>query len=386
MRAFGPVPYSVAYRDDMTAIAAELDAAAAASTSSPALASYLRAASASFRSNDWAAAEPAWAGVTATTSPWFVRVGADDASWDPCGHKAGFHLVVARFTPDQWAARLAPLAPELEAAVAALAGAPYAAREVTLHVPEPAELVSAAGYDHRPDGAALLERHGTRSIAFTNLDRDTDARQILRVPVESVLDAAAMRAAGDGPDAGLLVTTLLEIARQLGPPPDPDHLGDPLAAVVHDAQTEAIALHLIDVLHARGVVGDELAAQSSVEAVARLLARARELFDAAGARESAPHGPAIAIGALVEAGALVWNEHGESANHSPGAFAVHVERLGAASAELIHTVAGIAARGDRVAATALAARYADEKVVPFGVLAYRARTTEPPSYVYAVIP
>ena len=82
----------------MATIADELRKAADA-VNDPAeapLKEYLTAASASFRTNDWVPADEAWSRMTVTNSRWYVRIAPDEVYWDPCGHKAGFHLAFAR--------------------------------------------------------------------------------------------------------------------------------------------------------------------------------------------------------------------------------------------------------------------------------------------------
>ena len=89
------LPDSVAYKDEMTAVAGEL-AAAATAMKDPGevpLVTYLRAAAGSFRDNNWLPADEAWAKMSVDTSKWYVRVGPDETYWDAV-------LAQGRLSPD----------------------------------------------------------------------------------------------------------------------------------------------------------------------------------------------------------------------------------------------------------------------------------------------
>ncbi len=133
-------PYSEAYKAQMTAISAELKAAAddVKDTKEAPLKAYLLAASKSFTTNDWLPADEAWSKMNATNSKWFLRVGADEVYWEPCSHKAGFHLGFAKINPESltWQEKLNPVQAEMETTLAAHIGAPYVARKVTFHLPD----------------------------------------------------------------------------------------------------------------------------------------------------------------------------------------------------------------------------------------------------------
>ena len=100
-----PVPLTVAYREPMAAIARELDAAAAGilDPNEAPLKAYLTAAAQSFTTNDWVPSDEAWSRMTAQSSKWYVRVAPDETYWEPCSHKAGFHLTFARINRDSLA-------------------------------------------------------------------------------------------------------------------------------------------------------------------------------------------------------------------------------------------------------------------------------------------
>src|SRR5262249_102337 len=92
------VAYTEAYKTQMEAIAAELDAAAAAvkAATEKALVEYVKAGAASFRSNNWVPSDEAWAKMSVDNSKWYVRVAPDEVYWEPCAQKAGVHVTFAR--------------------------------------------------------------------------------------------------------------------------------------------------------------------------------------------------------------------------------------------------------------------------------------------------
>ncbi len=155
---FIAVPYPEAWPDDMAATAQALNAAAdALGATEPALVAYLRAASASFRSNDWEPANRAWKAMNANNSRWYLRVGPDEVYSDPCAWKAAFALQLARINPDsvQWQTRLEPLKSGMEQEIAELAGAPYKARDVNFALPDFIDMVINAGDQRNASGATV---------------------------------------------------------------------------------------------------------------------------------------------------------------------------------------------------------------------------------------
>ena len=90
--------------------------------------------------------------MTVDNSKWYVRVAPDEVYSEPCAHKAIFHLTFARINQGskEWQGKLVPVQQEMEAAVAAHAGAPYKARKVTFHLPDFIDIVINAGDDREP--------------------------------------------------------------------------------------------------------------------------------------------------------------------------------------------------------------------------------------------
>ncbi len=155
------VPFSEAYKAPMMAIAHELQDAAddVADPGEAPLKDYLSAAARSFVTNDWNPADEAWSKMTVKNSKWYVRVAPDEVYWEPCNHKAGFHLTFARINRESlaWQAKLDPYEQEMEQNVAKRIGGVYKARKVTFHLPDFIDIVINAGNDREPLGGTLGE-------------------------------------------------------------------------------------------------------------------------------------------------------------------------------------------------------------------------------------
>ncbi|HUJ56954.1 MAG TPA: hypothetical protein VLX92_00520 [Kofleriaceae bacterium] len=405
------VPYAVAYKDDMEGIASELEAAAAA-MKDPAeapLVTYLHAAAASFRSNDWTPADEAWAKMTVDNSKWYVRVGPDEVYWDPCAHKAGFHLTFARINQGSraWQGKLVPVQQDMEAAIAARAGAPYKARKVTFHLPDFIDIVLNAGNDREPLGATIGEslpnwgpvadQGRGRTVAMVNLFRDPDSLAARHAQAASVLDAASMKLYADTTEPGLLATILHEATHNLGPAheykvggkTDTEVFGGPIASVLEELKAQTGALFLLELLRAKGIISDELARQSYVDSIVWAFGHiSLGMYTGSHERKTYGNVAAIQIGFLIDHGALTWDPAAAAANGSDhGAFAIHADKLVAACDDMMKTVAGIKARGDTAAAAALFAKYVDsDAVVPHRPIAERFLRFPKASFVYAVVP
>jgi hypothetical protein len=205
--ALKAVPYTVEYKAQMTAIAKELDAAAASikDPSEQPLVTYVRAAATSFTTNDWQPADEAWAKMTVDNSKWYVRVAPDEVYWEPCSSKAGMHLTFARINQGSktWQSRLVPVQQEMETAIAEKAGKPYAARTVTFHLPDFIDIVINAGDDRSPLGATIgqsLPNWGPvanegrgRTVAMVNYYQDPDSVAARRGQAESILGRSSMK-------------------------------------------------------------------------------------------------------------------------------------------------------------------------------------------------
>ncbi len=402
------VPYAEAYADEMGAIADELDAAAGTldAGAEPALIAYLRAAAQSFRDNDWTPADEAWAAMNAENSKWYVRVGPDEVFWDPCERKGGFHLTFARINQGslEWQRKLTPLQDRMEESIAARAGKPYRAHPVSFHLPDFIDIVINAGDDRDPLTATVgqsLPNWGPvanegrgRTVAMTNLYTDRDSLETRRAVAEGLLDAETMRAYVDATQPGLLATILHEATHNLGPSHeyevdgkvDTKIFGGPQAGMLEELKAQTGALYLVELLRAEGVIDDQLAAQSYVDATVWALGHiARGLYSADGDRNTYSQVGAIQLGYLLDEGALTWSDDAVAANGTDrGAFTIHADKLVPAIDRMMAAFAGIKARGDKAAADALDAVYVDGKKLPLDVIAARFQRFPRASFVYAI--
>lgn len=403
------VPYSDAYRKHVTAIGKLLVAAARDITdpAERALVDYLTTAAASFGSNDWRPADEAWAKMNVDNSKWYVRVAPDETYWEPCAHKAGFHLTLARINQGSkaWQQKLLPVRQQLENVIAALAGPDYKPRTVTFHLPDFIDIVVNAGDDRSPFGATIgqsLPNWGPvanegrgRTVAMVNIHTDPDSRAARRAQAESLLDAASAKLVPDATEPGLLSTILHEATHNLGPAheyavrgkKDDAVFGGPIASMLEELKAQTGALFLLDFLRNKQLISDELATASFVDSIVWAFGHiSRGMYTADGNRKAYSQLAAIQIGVLLDAGALRWDGAALAANGSDrGAFAIRPDALAPVARQLMRQVVRIKARGDRAAAETLIARYVDaEAVVPHRVIAERLLRWPKSSFVYSV--
>lgn len=403
------VPMATAYAAQMGAIATELRAAAEAIRVDPAeqpLVAYLEAAAVGFETNDWVAADEAWARMTVDNSSWYVRVGPDEVYWEPCASKAGLHLTFARINQGSraWQQKLVPVQQEMEAQIARAAGRPYLARKVTFHLPDFIDLVVNAGDDRDALGATIgqsLPNWGPvanegrgRTVAMVNLYGDPDSLEARRGQAESVLDAASLAAYAGTTEPGLLSTILHEATHNLGPAHeykvggkvDDAVFGGPLASVMEELKAQTGALFLLELLRTKGLITDELAMQSYADAIVWALGHVSQgMYTGTGSRKTYGNVAAIQIGYLLDAGALRWDPAAMAANGKDrGALAIDFQRLVPAVGRMMKDVASIKAQGARARAEALARLYVDGKVVPHATIQERFQRFPKASFVYAL--
>jgi hypothetical protein len=402
------VPYTEAYKEQMTAISTALTAAANSvkDPTETALVAYLRAAAASFLSNDWTGADEAWAKMSVDNSKWYVRVAPDETYWEPCAQKAGLHVSFARINQSskQWQSKLVPVQQEMEKQVAARAGAPYTERKVTFHLPDFIDIIINAGDDRDPLGATIgqsLPNWGPvanegrgRTVAMTNLYTDPDSMAARRAQAESVLDAAAIKLYAGTTEPGLLSTILHEAMHNLGPAHEykvggkkgPEVFGGPIAQVMEELKAQTGALFLFEFLRSKSVISEALAAQGRVDSIVWAFGHISQgMYTGSGERKTYSNLAAIQIGFLLDKGALTWDPNAMAANgKDKGAFTLNADKLIPAIEDMMKTVAGIKARGDRKAAEALIAKYVDGTVVPHAIIKERFLRFPKPSFVYAV--
>ncbi len=402
------VPITLAYETQMTAISKELSVAATSvkDRDEQPLVTYLRAAAASFLSNDWEPADEAWAKMTVDNSKWYVRVGPDEVYWEPCSSKAGMHLTFARINQGSktWQGKLVPVQQEMEAAIAERAGKPYAARKVTFHLPDFIDIILNAGDDRVPLGAtigqslpnwgAVANQGRGRTVAMVNYYQDPDSVAARRGQAESLLDAGFMKNYTGTLEPGLLSTILHEATHNLGPAHEymvrgktaREMFGGPIATMMEELKAQTGALYLLEFLRTRRIISDELAAQSYADAIVWALGHTSQgMYTGTGERKTYGNVAAIQIGFLLDQGALTWDAKATAANGTDkGALVLHPAKLVPAINGMMKVVAGIKARGDRKAAEALIKRYVDGKVVPHKTVEERFQRYPKASFVYTV--
>jgi len=398
-----------AYGDEMSAIAAELRAAADAVegvASEEALRTYLRAAAAGFESNEWVPADEAWSRMNAENSAWYVRVAPDEVYWEPCAQKAGFHMTLARINRDSlaWQEKLVPVQQAMEDALAALIGAPYVARQVSFHLPDFIDIVTNHGDDRDPAGGTIgqsLPNWGPvanegrgRTVAMTNLGTDPDSLRILRNRATALLDATAAGSYTDDPMPNLLATILHEAAHNLGPAheyevdgrKDDEAFGGPLASVMEELKAQTAALWYVAFLLDQGIITPEFARQSYVGSLAWGFGHiSRGMWTDDHEPKAYSQLAAIQVGMLIEAGTLRWDPAAAAANGTDtGAFVIDFDALPAAVEAMMRRVGQIKATGDRAAAEELVAKYVDGDIVPHAAIRERVLRDPKATFVYAV--
>jgi hypothetical protein len=409
--ALGAVPYSAAFKDDMTAVSRELTAAAEAlkGTDEAPLAAYLAAAARAFLDNDWSAADEAWTRVSAESSKWYLRVAPDETYFEPCSVKAGFHVTFGRQdkASQGWQKKLEPVKNDMERALAALAGPPYVAREVAFHLPDFIEVIVNAGDSRDARGAVLgqsLPNWGPvanegrgRTVAMANFYTDPESKRVLREQAASVLCADALGRYADDADDVVLGTVLHEAAHNLGPSSeykvnaktDEQVFGGPVASMLEELKAQTSALYLTAWLADKGLVSRDLAERAHLRELTWALSHlSRGTLDGAGKLK--PYGAlaAVQVGSLLQEGALVWKPNTLAGNRKDkGCLEVDFAKLPAATAKLEAQVLAIKARGDAAGASRLVRAFVNDPRAlgpADSAVAERYLSFPRPSYLYAV--
>lgn len=392
----------------MAQVASELRAAAAAldGTNEKALRTYLEAAAKSFEDGNWDHADEAWSKMNAQSSKWFLRIGADEVYWEPCSHKAGFHVTFARINEGslKWQEKLTPLQQEMENALGAHIGAPYKAAKVTFHLPDFIDIIWNAGDDRNAIGATVgqsLPNWGKvanegrgRTVAMSNLYTDPDSLRVRRLGAESLLTKDGMASYVDDPAAGMLKTILHEATHNLGPAHEYAHkgktdvqwFGGGMASMLEELKAETGALYFTDWLRKKGVLDATTAKQAYIDGIVWAFGHvSRGMYTEGGQRKAYSQLSAIQIGFLLDEGAMVFDPNAMAANGTDkGAFTVVLEKMPAASEKMMKVVGAIKASGDKAAAEALAKKYVDGDVVPQKLITERLLRHPKASFVYTV--
>lgn len=402
------VPYSKAYAKWMGKVADELTAAADAikgSDEAP-LEAYLRAAAQSFKDNNWEPADEAWSKMTALNSQWYLRVAPDEVYWEPCSHKAGFHLTFAKINKAslKWQKKLTPLQQDMEDSIAKLIGRAYKPRKVTFHLPDFIDIVVNAGDDRDPFGATIgqsLPNWGKvvaqgrgRTVAMSNLYTDADSLAMRRAQDSSLLDANTIKELADAPTPSLLSTILHEATHNLGPAHEYKYrgktasqaFGGGMASMLEELKAQTGALYFIDYIQKKGIISPELAKQTYLDSITWCFGHiSRGMYTPDGHRKAYSQLSAIQIGFLMDEGAIHWDDKAKAADgKDTGAFVVDFDKLPAATTKLMKLVGTIKAKNDKKGAEALAKKYVDGKVVPQAVIAKRFLRFPKTSFVYSI--
>lgn len=402
------VPYSKAYAKWMGKVSDELTAAADAirgSDEAP-LEAYLRAAAKSFKDNNWEPADEAWSKMTVNNSAWYLRVAPDEVYWEPCSHKAGFHLTFAKINKAslKWQKKLTPLQQDMEDSIAKLIGPVYKPRKVTFHLPDFIDIVINAGDDRDPFGATIgqsLPNWGKvvaqgrgRTVAMSNLYNDPDSLAMRRAEDSSLLDASTMNALADNATPSLLSTILHEATHNLGPAHEYKYrgktasqaFGGGMASMLEELKAQSGALYFIDYIQKKGIISPELAKQTYLDSITWCFGHiSRGMYTPDGHRKAYSQLAAIQIGYLMDQGAIHWDDKAKAANgKDTGAFVVDFDKLPAATTKLMKLVATIKAKNDKKGAEALAKKYVDGQVVPQKAIAKRFLRFPKTSFVYSI--
>ncbi len=381
---YAAVPYHVAYKTDVEAIAVELEAGAAAiaSAGEQPFAAYLRAAARGFRTNDWETADQAWVDMGSKGSRWYLRVGPDEVYHDPCALKAGFHVSFARINPSSvtWRDKLEPVKGELEAALARLAGPPYKARDVKFKLPDFIDVVINAGYARSAHGATIgqslpnwgkVADAGGRTVAMTNLYTDADSSAALLEQTSSMFCPATQARVSADPAASVMSTVLHEAAHNLGPAhdykvkgkTDDQIFGGPLASTLEELKAQTAALYFSEWLAGRGVITRAEAEAAHVRDVAWGFGHvSRGMYTPDGTPKNYSQLASIQLGSLLAAKVLIWRADQTAANGTDrGCFDVDLAAWTPAIEKLAARVMRVKGAGDKKDALAMVAAFVDAK-------------------------
>lgn len=378
-----PVPYHVAYKEDMEAVSREL-AAAARAIQSPAeapLKAYLEADAKAFLDGDWAPADEAWAKMSVHNSRWYLRVAPDETYADPCSRKAGFQVSFARINQDSlaWQQKLEPRKTEMEAELAKLAGAPYKARSVTFHLPDFIDVVLNAGDARSPLGATVgeslpnwgkvVDEGRGRTVAMTNFYVDPDNRAVLREKAESLLCKGSFDPAASNIELQTMSTVLHEAAHNLGPAHEykvkgktpSEVFGGPIASMLEELKAQQSSLFLAEWLAHKGAIEPKTAALAHVADIVWCFGHISEgMYGADGSAKPYSQLAAIQVGAFIDAGAMAFHPKEKATNGTDeGCLEIKTKKLPAAITALEKTVLGVYARGDKPGAQKLREKYVD---------------------------
>jgi hypothetical protein len=407
---FRAVPYHEAYRQEMGAIARELELAARGlGEDEAALKNYLTAAAASFRSNDWEPANAAWVAMNAENSKWYLRIAPDEVYFEPCAWKAGFALQLARINPDslEWQKKLDPIKRDMENRLAEMAGRPYKARDVQFKIPDFIDVVLNAGDARSAQGAIIgqslpnwgkVAEKGGRTTAMTNLYTDVDSQKSQAELASSMLCKNTNALATTTPRETLVSTVLHEAAHNLGPSheyavngrQDDAIFGGPLASTLEELKAQTSAMYLTNWLSTKDLFTPEEVRAIQVRNVTWAFGHiSRGMYTADGTPRNYSQLAAMQLGALMKAGAVSWHADQPAANDTDqGCLEINFDAMPGAVETFETTVLQIKSKGDRKGAEQLKAEFVDAKDDEFAkvkdVIAERWLRAPRATFVYSI--
>jgi hypothetical protein len=403
------VGYQEAFGEPMKKVAAALRKAAAAlpADKEKPLIEYLEAAAKGFETNEWKPVDEAWSKMSATNSKYYLRIGPDETYWEPCSHKAGFHMSFATINLEslELQKKLTEHQQFMEDELAKLIGAPYKANKVSFKLPDFIDIVVNAGDSRDPVGATVgqslpnwgkvaKESRG-RTVVMTNLYTDPDSMAVRKLKAESLLSAESMKHYKNQGGAGLLSTVLHEATHNLGPSheyevggkDDRAAFGGDLASMLEELKAQSGAYFYLYLLADKGVFTEAQVSETLVDSVVWGLNHiSRGMYTAGGQRKAYSQLAAIQIGFLMEQGALVWDPAAKAANGKDvGAFSINLPKMREAAIALMKLSGTIKAKGDKEGALKLAKAHVEEGTkVPMDVIKERMLRFPQPSFVYSV--
>lgn len=403
--------YHEVYGDLMKRVATELRAASKAITSSDeaAFKTYLDKAADGFETNNWDPADEAWANMNSHNSKFYLRIAPDETGWDPCSQHAGFQVSFAFIDANGIALqdKLQPVEQKMEDAVAKVIGSPYAARQVSFHLPDFINIIANGG-DARnaiggtigeslPNWGPLTAKGAGRTVAMANLYDDPDSRAVRRAKAESLFTAEMMQYYPSDKNIGSLATVLHEAMHNLGPNGEyklngqktEDMLGGDLAAMYEEAKAQTGGLYLLDVLQKQGLFTDTEVKQTYFDSMVWAMNHiSRGMWRGSGAsRKRKPYSQlsAIQIFYFMEQKALIWDEKATAANGKDvGAFRLDFDKLPAAILNLTHVVGNVKAKGDAKVGTDVAKKYVEGTTALQEIIKERCLRFAQPNFVYGI--
>jgi hypothetical protein len=229
---------------------------------------------------------------------------------------------------------------------------------------------------------------------MSNLYSDPDSQKSRREGAEALLSKETIAEYADSPRPGLLTTILHEATHNLGPAheykykgkTDSQWFGGGLASMMEELKAQCGALYFVDFLTKQKIIDAEMARRTYTDSVVWAFGHiSRGMYTDSGGRKPYSQLAAIQIGFLLDQGALSWDPKAQAANGKDmGAMTIHFEKLPAAVDQLMKTVGGLKASGDRAGAEALAKKYVDGSVVPQPIITERLLRNPRASFVYAL--